>query len=407
MYRISPFVRHFALALIAGVLLASLWVNLWPETYYDTIEFRLADLPLPGWVLPQGLIVTPMGLISHCFMALFLFFIGKELWEALVLERGALSGRSRLAVPLGAVLGGALGAVALWIASGFILGTSGFETSALTGWTVPVGSDVVLCYVLGRLVFGKDHPALHLLLLITIAFDILGLVLTGLANPLADLRLGWLALPALALALAWRLVTRHAGALASETEHRRAARLWPFAAAGLASWIGVALSGLPPALGLLPLIPIIPHAQRNFGVFAEAEEYLHDSLNRLTHLMVHPLPVVLFLFGLSRGGVDLMALSATTWAVLAALWIGKPLGLLVGATLAGMVSGQSLPPGVRFGHLGLIAILCGMGFTVPVLAVGTALPGGEMAEAARLGLALSLLAGLAALALGRLTLRRG
>jgi len=407
MYRISPFVRNFARALLGGAVAASLWVNLWPETYYDTIEFRLADLALPGWVLPHGLIVTPMSLISHGLMALFLFFIGKELWEALVLERGALSGRDRLAVPLGAVLGGTLGAVVLWIASGLILGTSGFETSALTGWTVPIGSDVVLCYVLGRLVLGRDHPALHLLLLITIAFDILGLLLTGLANPLSDLRLGWLALPALALALVWHLVARHADATASEMRHRRAARLWPFAAAGLASWIGVALSGLPPALGLLPLLPVIPHAERSFGVFAQAEEYLHDSLNRLTHLLVRPLPVVLFLFGLSRGGVDLMALSATTWSVLAALWIGKPLGLLAGATVAGMLSGQSLPPGVRFGHLVLIALLCGMGFTVPVLALGTALPGGEMAEAARLGLAISLLAGLVALAVGRSMQRRG
>lgn len=407
MYRISPFVRHFARALIGGALAATLWINLSPETYYDAIEFRLADLALPGWVLPQGLIVTPLSLISHGLMALFLFFIGKELWEALVLERGALSGRDKLAVPLGAVLGGTLGAVALWGVAGLVLGTSGFETPVLTGWTVPIGSDVVLCYVLGRLAFGREHPALHLLLLITIAFDILGLLLTGLANPLADLRLGWLALPALALALVWHFAARHARPAASETGHRLAARLWPYALAGLASWIGVALAGLPPALGLLPLIPVIPHAGHSFGLFAEAEEFLHDPLNRLTHLMVRPLPVVLFLFGLSRGGVDLMALSATTWAVLAALWIGKPLGLMLGAALAGMISGQSLPPGVGPGHLAVIALLCGLGFTVPVLAVGTALPGGEMAEAARLGLAISLAAGPVALLLSRLLPRRG
>jgi hypothetical protein len=33
-----------------------------------------------------------------------------------------------------------------------------------------------LCYVFGTWVFGKGHPALHLLLLIAIAFDILGLL---------------------------------------------------------------------------------------------------------------------------------------------------------------------------------------------------------------------------------------
>ena len=53
----------------------------------------------------------------------------------------------------------------------------------------------------------------------------------------------------------------------------------------------------------------------------------------------------------------------------------------------------------------LLALLTGMGFTVPVLALDTALPGGGMAEAARLGLAISLLAGLAAFGLSRLMRR--
>jgi NhaA family Na+:H+ antiporter len=43
----------------------------------------------------------------------------------------------------------------------------------------------------------------------------------------------------------------------------------------------------------------------------------------------------------------------------------------------------------------------GMGFTVPVLTLDTALPGGAMQEAARLGLAFSLLAGPLSLLLRR------
>jgi len=48
-----------------------------------------------------------------------------------------------------------------------------------------------------------------------------------------------------------------------------------------------------------------------------------------------------------------------------------------------------------------VALVAGMGFTVPALSLESALPGGGMAEAARLGLALSLLAGPLAIALGR------
>ena len=48
-----------------------------------------------------------------------------------------------------------------------------------------------------------------------------------------------------------------------------------------------------------------------------------------------------------------------------------------------------------------IAVIMGMGFTVPALSLETTLPGGAMQEAARLGLALSLFAGPLALLMHR------
>jgi NhaA family Na+:H+ antiporter len=164
-------------------------------------------------------------------------------------------------------------------------------------------------------------------------------------------------------------------------------------------------AGLPGALGLLPIIPAIPHADRAFGLFAEAEEYLHDPLNRLAHLMVKPLSVMLFLFGLSRGGIDLAALAPTTGTVLAALWIGKPLGLFLGAVGAAQVFRLPMPAGIRIRDLMLVAVISGMGFTAPLLALDSALPGGAMTEAARLGLALSLLAWPGAILLSRIVRR--
>ncbi|MBL9055813.1 MAG: Na+/H+ antiporter NhaA, partial [Rhodobacteraceae bacterium] len=181
--------------------------------------------------------------------------------------------------------------------------------------------------------------------------------------------------------------------------------LWPYVLAGIVSFAGVAASGLPPALGLLPVIPAIPHADRSFGLFAEAEEFLHDPLNRLAHLLVRPLALVLFLFGLTRGGIDLAAFAPTTLTTLAALWIGKPLGVLAGLTVALAFLRARLPQGVAGRDLLLIAMVSGMGFTVPVVALDSALPGGGMTEAARLGLALSLLAGPLALLAARLLKR--
>jgi len=411
MYRVSPFVRHFALALGLGILAATLWLNLDAASYYDFIEWRIADLHAPGflpawltqWTV-QSPALTPASLTSHGLMALFMFFVGKELWEALVLERGALSGPQAF-VPLGGVIGAALGAALVWILVGTLIETAD-EASFAIGWQVPLGSDVVLGYVLGRRVFGPNHPALHVLLLVTIACDFLGLLMLGLSYPSGGLfRLGWLALPLIASFGVWALYGRRQRLNASEAARRRGLMLWPYILAGAISFIGVAGAGLPPALGLLPVIPAIPHADRSFGFFAEAENFLHDPLNRLAHLLVRPLALVLFLFGLTRGGIDLSAGAPTTITTLAAFWIGKPLGFLLGCMLAARLSRRTLPQGIALRELLLIALLLGLGFTVPVLALDTALPGGGMAEAARLGLALSLIAGASALILARLTRR--
>lgn len=404
MYRVSPFVTRFARALLGGAVLATLWVNLAPASYYDAIEFRLLDLALPAWIAPLGVSLTPMSLVADGLMALVFFFTGKELWEALVLERGALRGRQAL-LPLGLTLGGMAGAAGLWIAVAALIETAE-EAGLGTGWQVPLGSDVVLCYLIGRRVFGPGHPALHLLLLVTIATDILALLLLGLTQPEAQLRPLWLVLPLVAAATVWLTIGRAPPADAPERERRSRRHLWPYVVAGLVSWAGIAASGLPPALGLLPVIPAIAHADRSFGLFAEVEELLHDPLNRLAQALAWPVTLALFLFGLTRGGVDLSAFAPTTLVTLAAVWLGRPLGMaVIGLGLAAAL-GLRLPPGISVRDVLTIAALTGMAFTLPVLALDSALPGGAMQEAARLGLAISLMAGpLVWLAAGRL--RRG
>ena len=275
-------------------------------------------------------------------------------------------------------LGGMIGAVVVWLVTQGLIETAQ-ESSPGIGWQVPLGSDVVLCYVVGRWVFGAGHPALHILLLLTIAMDILGLLLAGVADPESVLRLSWLLLPVLASAGVWRINGKRADLRAPERMRRKGLMLWPYIVAGALSYLGVAAAGLPAALGLLPVIPAIPHADRSFGLFAEAEEFLHDPLNRLAHLLVRPLAAVLFLFGLTRGGIDMGAYAPTTLCVLAALWIGKPLGVFAGMLIAGRLSRTRLRPqaGLGLREQLLIAVITGIGFTVPILATETALPGGK------------------------------
>jgi len=391
MYRVSAFVTRFARALLGGALLATVWVNLAPASYYDSIEWRLFDLSLPAWISSLPLSLTPLSIVSDGLMALFLFFVGKELWEALALERGALKGPQAI-LPIGLTLGGMIGAAAVWVLTAALIETAE-EAGFATGWQVPLGTDLVLCFLVGRRVFGAGHPALHLLLLLTIATDILALLVLGLTHPLADLRLHWLLLPLAAAFLVWAGFGRPLAENASERLRRARLGLLPYVVAGFLSWFGVAASGLPPALGLLPVLPAIAHADRSYGLFAEVEALMHDPLNRLAHFLVHPMVVILFLFGLTRGGVELSAFSPTTVTTLASLWLGRPLGMLVIGLGFAAALGLRLPAGISLRDILAISGIMAMGFTVPVLALDSALPGGAMQEAARLGLAISLFAG--------------
>ncbi|GHC16995.1 MULTISPECIES: Na+/H+ antiporter NhaA [Gemmobacter] len=398
MYRVSSFILHFARALLAGSLVATLWVNLDPASYYDVMEHGLFPLPFPGWIVADHVRATLITLTSDLLMAFFFFLLGKELWEANMLERGALHGR-RGALPFMATMGAVGGAVLVWLLVSALIETAE-EASFGSGWAVPVGCDVVIGYAIGRRLFGPQHPALHMLLLITIGAELAGLLALALMRPDEALRLLWLLLPLAAAAGVWLLYGRHARS-ERETERQRALHLWPYVVAGALSWTGVAAAGLPGALGLLPVIPAIPHARRAFGLFAEAEEFLHDPLNRFAHLLMRPLVGVLFLFGLTRGGIDLGAFAPTTLVTLAAFWIGKPLGLMAGTLIALRLFGLPLPQGLTLADMARIGAIAGIGFTVPVLSLDTAIPGGAMAEAARLGLALTLLAGPLLLLLSR------
>jgi Na+:H+ antiporter, NhaA family len=397
MYRVSGFVRHFALALIGGTVAATVWVNLAPESYYDLIEWRL--FPLPRAFATLGPDLTLRAFVGDVLMAFFLFYLGKEFWESFMLERGAMR-RGQGGVPLIGAAGGVIGAALAWLVFAALFQTAE-EAHFTAGWTVPLGSDVVLGYLFGRLIFGAGSPAVHLLLILTISMDLLALLILSLATLSFGAHLLWLLLPLGAVCLIWWRFGRHLIAPVNERERLHALQLWPYAIAGIASWIGIAAAGLPPALGLLPLLPAIPHADRAFGMFAEAEEYLKDPLNRFAHLLVWPVVAIMALFGLTHGGIDREAWTATSGILLGALWIGKPLGILIGALVVAPRLGYRLQQSIRRRQMVLIAGLAGIGFTLPALSLERSLPGGSMQEAARLALGLSILAGVGTWMLAR------
>ena len=361
--------------------------------------------------MPLGRTLTLGYLAGDALMAFFFLYIGKELWESLALRHGALRGARSVAPLVTALVAAAVPALLYAGLAHFV--TAPVLPSPAAGWPVPMAGDVALSYVVGRLALGPGHPALRFLLRVSIADDILALLVTGLAFPVGTLQPLWLLLPlgaALTAYLGFNALPRRLDRgdplkpAARWVRHHLA--VWPYAVAGALSWYGTQQAGLMPALGLLPVIPAIPHADHAFGMFAEAEEMLPDMLNRIAKWLVMPVGAILFLFALTHAGAPLASADSETLAVALALLIGKPLGILLGGALAMRGLGAALPAGMAPRDLAVVGLVAAMGFSVPLFAIGATLPGGALSEGARLGLLASLIAAPLALLLARAIGRR-
>lgn len=178
---------------------------------------------------------------------------------------------------------------------------------------------------------------------------------------------------------------------------------WPYAIAGCLSWYGFAQAGLHPALGLLPIVPTIPHADRAFGVFAAAESHIHDLLNDMEHGLKYPVEIVLFFFGLVNAGVEFSSIGAATYLVFLGLVIGKPFGVLAFGWLAARPLGLGLPMGMRVIDLFVIGCVAAIGFTVSLFIATVAFDAGPVQEAAKMGALLSFAAAALSIAAGVVT----
>ncbi|MBS0565028.1 MAG: Na+/H+ antiporter NhaA [Proteobacteria bacterium] len=409
MYRIWGYVSEYSLLLVAGALVALVWANLDPASYHALVDLVLVeDAPIGEAVAEGGSVqhvLTLHFLVNDVFMAFFFAIAGKEVWEALILERGSLRGRKAL-TPLIATAGGMAGPVAVYLGLAAWLG---ILPEVGHGWAVPTATDIAFSYLVGRLVFGPDHPAIRFLLLLAIADDAAGLLILAIFYPTAELQPLWLLLSAGAagaafLAFNWlpRRLDRGRPLRPASTWVRGRLGFWPYALAGAASWYGFQEAGIHPALGLLPVIPAVPHADRAFGIFAEAESHLHDLLNRIEHALKRPVEVMLFFFGLMNAGVEFSAIAAPTWLVFLGLLVGKPVGIFALGWLAARPLGFGLPRGMRLADLVALGCVAAIGFTVALFVATVAFEQGPLQDAAKMGALFSFGAAGVAILAGRL-----
>ncbi|MDA1055220.1 MAG: Na+/H+ antiporter NhaA [Planctomycetota bacterium] len=332
-----------------------------PTGFFANIYDKIVNRPMPtadGTVQRHG--ITVHFLINDILMALFFAIAAKEVWESL-LPGGALSNPRKAATPLLATLGGVLGPAAV-----YMFGVMWFDTPVpgvrelAPGWAIPCATDIAFSYLVARLIFGNGHPAIAFLLLLAIADDAAGLVILAVAYPSKPLEPQWLLLTAVAMAMAYGL------------RKMRVQSFWAYLLVpGVLSWISFDLTGIHAALGLVPIIPLLPHAHTDLGIFAREELNRHDTLNEFEHWWKNPVELILGVFGLANAGVVLSSIGLGTWLVVVGLLVGKPVGITVLTWIAVKLFKLEMPKGMGYRHIITLGTIASIGFTV-ALFVSTA-----------------------------------
>lgn len=345
-------VAGFGLLTAAGAGLT--WAN-WPHSSYPTFwttSRGLLHLSLQGWV-DQGALLA------------FFAVVGLEIRREVV--AGELRTVRRAAIPVAAALVGMAVPALLYLA--VVAGGPG--TSA---WGIPTATDVA--FALGALALVGRVPGRARIFLLTLAVadDLVAIALLVVVYS-HGVRPLWLAGGLAATA-----------ALAALWWSRAKVAPLRIAVAALAWWsmvrAGVEASVIGAALGTWG-----PRRRPAHGPPSRRVRTWLTRLQPAVNLAVLPL------FALSNVGVvltgDVFAGAAAERifvAVVVARVLGKPLGILAGTAVARRVTGQPHQPRIGTRVLVGSGAVAGIGFTVPLLIIGAALPPGPEATAATVGL---------------------
>lgn len=372
-------IQDYSLPLIFGVIAAVVWANVDMHSY----EQLLSWTPHHGDGHDGG---HGHGwfkfIVDDLFMALFFGIAAKEITEA-CLPGGDLSSPAKAANPLLGTLGGVLGPVAVYLAyCKFVVADPDLGSKIAIGWGVPTATDIALAWLVARLAFGNKHPAVKFLLLLAVADDAIGLGIIAIFYSGGESEPQWhmLMLVVLGMAIAFGL------------RKMKVTNFWVYLLIpGALSWAGLFTAHLHPALALVPIVPFMPSKGYDVGLYKEQEtpEKFHNTLDNFEHFFKTPVDYGLFCFGLANAGVAFSVVGDATWAVLAALVIGKTVGIFLFSAIGNLV-GLSLPDGMDLRTLLVAGLTAGLGLTVALFVAGVAYPGeAAITGAAKMGALLS------------------
>ena len=328
--------------LLIAAAFALVWANSpWADSYFALVDQKVGpvslhlDLPLGVWAA-DGL------------LAVFFFIVGLELKHELVL--GSLSKVREAVVPAAAAIGGMLVPAGI-----FVVVNSVMAGGSLTGWGIPMATDIAFALAVLAVVGRRLPVALRAFLLTLAVVDDLGAITVIAIFYTDNISFAWLAAAgatfvAYALAMRFRITTP-----------------FLYVPLVLAGWYFTHESGVHAtvagvAFGFLTRVRPDP---------GEAEA----PADRMTHL-IGPISagICVPLFAFFAAGVDFRSVgflesisTPVAIGIIVGLVVGKPIGVLGGAWLTARFTRATLTPDLGWRDVGAIGVIAGIGFTVALL----------------------------------------
>lgn len=374
--------------LLVAMIAAMVWRNSSAGATY--VDFW--STPLRVGVGDGGLTMSALLWINDAAMAVFFLVVGAEIKREIVV--GELRGVRRAMVPALAALGGMIVPAVL-----YVVVAPGFRQ----GFGTPMATDIAFSLAAIRAVGGRVPDFVVKVLMGLAIIDDLGAIVV-----IALFYGGKVDPEALAIA----------GALTVVLAAMNGAGVWrvtPYIVVGIPLWMALHAGGIHPTIagvivgmaiparGVVGVDDVVAEARALVAYASLEAERPHDgeaeaALSGLERRLEQHRPplervvqalnpwiswIVLPLFALSNGGVDLSGMglhtliSPVALGIIVGLCVGKQVGIF--ATVWACIRGGllPLPPGVRLGHLWGMSILAGIGFTMSLFVAALAFEEGS------------------------------
>jgi NhaA family Na+:H+ antiporter len=329
---------------------------LWSNSPWSASYFALRDVSF-GYA-PWQLELSVGQWSADGLLAIFFFLVGLELKREIV--AGDLRDPGTAIVPVAAAVGGVVVPALIYLAINWQ------DQDAVRGWAVPTATDIAFAVAVLAVIGSHLPSALRLFLLtLAVADDLIAIVIIAFFYTTS--------IQVLPLVLTLVPLTLYAF-LAQK--YRRFFRLNASAAwvlllpIGIAAWVLMHASGVHPTVAGVLLgftVPVMraPGSEPGPGL-AELFEHRFRPISAGFAVPVF----AFFAAGVAIGGWDgLVAAfgSPVTVGVLAALVLGKPMGIVATTWLTTRLTRAQLDPSVKWIDLTGVAFLGGIGFTVSLL----------------------------------------